>query len=179
MLQKHEKLTRKPKSAKSMPYSPQKLQAFLAGRLTLADLEGVTKTTQYELAEIGYKFLQEGRIDRAEKVFAGLLALDPFDAYFHLVMGSIAQRRKDLPSADKFYSRALEINPWSIHALSNRGEVRLQQGRILEAIDDLVKAIDEDRQGLDAASQRARLLLDAVMKKAQAAPKQVPAAKAR
>ncbi len=180
MFTKLEKITEMPKpsaasiaaaeatGATIVPYSPARLRAFLAGRITLGDLEGIDKAAQYQLAEMGYQFINEGRFDKAKTVFEGLLTLDPFDAYFHLVMGTVFHRDNDLDAAISHYSRSLEINPYSVHALANRGEARMAAGDAANGLEDLFKSIDLDPEGKDAASQRARVLLDSVMK--QAAP---------
>src|SRR5262245_51773069 len=35
-------------------WDPRRLEAFLRGRITLADLEGISKQEQYEMAKIGF-----------------------------------------------------------------------------------------------------------------------------
>lgn len=155
-------------------YDPRRLEAFLAGQITLGDLEGIPKDAQHEMAKTGFRFFTEGRLEQARKVFTGLLALDPFDAYFLTVLGAIAQQEGNLEEAELRFSRALEINPFSPSALAGRGEVRLAQGRLLDAAADLTKAIAEDPEGKDPATQRARGLagnVKALIEKAQAEAK--------
>jgi tetratricopeptide (TPR) repeat protein len=137
-------------------YNETHLGKFLMGQLTLGDLEGVTKQQQYQIAEIGHAYLTSGKLDEAKMVFDGLLALDPFDAYFHMSLGSIAQQRNDLDEADARYSRALEINPFSPTAHANRGEIRVMTGRLEEGSADLVKAIQLDPDGKEPATIRAK-----------------------
>lgn len=162
-----------------VPYDPRRMRAFLEGRITLGDLEGIPKDTQYRMAEVGYSFLSEGQVDQAETVFKGLIALDPYDAYFHTVRASIAHRKGDIETADRHYTRALEINPFSVSALANRGELRLSRGDVEGALEDLVRSIDLDKEGKEMCSQRARVILDALLKRAQAYPvkKAAPAGK--
>src|SRR5262245_58419717 len=71
-------------------YPEQHLAKFLMGQMTLGDLEGITKQHQYQIAQIGFYYLTNGKLDEAKKVFEGLLALDPFDAYFYMSLASIA-----------------------------------------------------------------------------------------
>lgn len=137
-------------------YDPRRVEAFIAGQITLGDLEGIPKEAQHEMAQTGFRFFTEGRLDQARKVFTGLLALDPFDAYFLTALGAIAQQEGNLDEAEQRFSRALEINPFSPSALTGRGEVRLSQGRLLDAASDLTKAISEDPEGKDPSTQRAR-----------------------
>ncbi|MFO0723790.1 MAG: tetratricopeptide repeat protein [Myxococcota bacterium] len=145
--------------AKLVAYDPHKLKEFIAGRLTLGELQGISKESQYQMAKVGFDYMREGKLDAAQKIFDGLQALDPFDAYFHTCLGAIAQEQGDGAKADRLYSRALEINPFSPIALAQRGEVRLSAGKLTEAIDDLTKALKEDPEGKEPATRRARVLL--------------------
>src|SRR5688500_18668115 len=131
-------------SAKRVAWDPKRLMKFVAGVITLGELEGIGKDQQYEMAKLGHRFIRQGKLKEAKTVFEGLVALDPHDAYFHLALGSIAQRDDELEEADERYTRALEINPYSPHALANRCEVRMMQGRMLDGAKDLIRALEED-----------------------------------
>lgn len=139
-----------------LAYDPARVLAFMEGRITLGDLQGIGKDAQYRMAETGFQYLAEGKLDLARDVFEGLLALDPFDAYFHTAMGSVAQQTGELEAAEASYGRALEINPFSATAYANRGEVRVMLGKLVEAADDIAKALAEDPEGKEPATQRAR-----------------------
>lgn len=114
------------------------------------------------MAEAGFRLLQQGKYDDAKKVFQGPLTLDPGDPCFHVVLGSIAQRRNELDVADLHYSRSFRINPYSPSAWANRGEVRLELGRPLEALSDLRQAVNEDPGGRELATQRAQAFIPIV-----------------
>lgn len=146
-------------------YNPERIRAFMEGRITLGDLEGITKQEQYRMAEIGFSYLASGKLKEAKTVFEGLLALDPFDAYFHTVLGSIAQQTEDLDEAETRYTRALQINPYSATAMANRGEVRITQGRLTEGAEDLIKAIQADPEGSEQATVRAQATLRVLREK--------------
>lgn len=148
--------------AEIVAYDPNRVRQFVLGHITLGDLEGISKEEQYDMAKIGYAFLEQNELDRALDMFRGLVALDPYDAYFHTALGAIAQRQERLEDAEKHYTRALEINPFSATALANRGEVRLQLGRLVEGAEDLVRAVQEDPQGREPATRRAQSLAEAV-----------------
>lgn len=137
-------------------YHPDHVNKFMMGQMTLGDLEGITKQQQYEVAQIGRGYLASGKLDEAKKVFEGLLALDPFDAYFNMALGSIAQQKGELEEAEKRYSRALEINPFSATAYANRGEIRVLTGKLVEGAQDLVRAVQEDPDAKEPATARAR-----------------------
>ncbi|MBL92025.1 MAG: hypothetical protein CMH56_09490 [Myxococcales bacterium] len=163
----------KAEGAEVVPYAPDQLAAFIQGQITLGDLEGIPKEAQYQMANKGHQLLEEGKLDDAKVVFEGLLALDPFDAYFLTALGSIALRTEQYDAADHFYSRALEINPFSIAAWAHRGETRVHKGLLLEASEDLKKAMDLDLQGEDPIAQRARLVAQTVADQLKAQQKSV------
>ena len=152
-------------------YNPERVRAFLAGRITLGDLEGITKQEQYQMAEIGHSYISSGKLPEAKTVFEGLIALDPFDAYFHTALGSIAQQSNDLEEAEARYTRALEINPYSATAMANRGEIRVQQGRLAEGTEDLIKAVQADPKGTEPATVRAQSTLNVLREQLSEAAK--------
>ncbi|MFZ9887305.1 MAG: tetratricopeptide repeat protein [Myxococcota bacterium] len=140
------------------PYNPQRLAQFVAGEITLGDLEGISKADQYKMAETGYRLLSSGKFDDAKKVFLGLHALDPFDAYFLASLGVIAVQQGDHDEGRARFSRALEINPYSAAALVGRAELLLADGALPEAASDLARAIAADPEGKDPTTQRARAI---------------------
>jgi tetratricopeptide (TPR) repeat protein len=160
-------------------WHPERVKQFLRGQITLGDLEGITKPEQYEMAKIGYSYLTSGKLDKAKTVFEGLIALDPYDAYFHTALGSIAQQQNQFPEAEARYSRALEINPFSPVARAHRGEIRVMTGRLYEGAEDLLRALQEDPQAREPSTVRARATLQAVKEQLQAANIEEVAKKAK
>lgn len=146
-------------------YDPRAIQAFVSGQITLGDLEGVTKEEQYQVAQLGFTCLTSGKLDEAERIFAGLLALDPFDAYFNLALGSVAQQQGRLEEAELKYTRCLEINPYSASAHAHRGEIKIQTGRLGEGTEDLVRSVELDPEGKEPATLRARSTLSILKEK--------------
>lgn len=155
-------------------WDPARLEQFILGKITLGELESFPKKAQYELAEIGYRFIQNGDAERASKIFRGLVALDPYDAYFHTALGVISTLRDDFASAEAHYSRALEIYPRSPVALASRGEARLRLGSVALAAEDLVLAVQCDPEGKFASTQRARALAQVVRDQLQKATQSQP-----
>lgn len=154
--------------------SPKRLKQFMSGAITLGELEGIDKKTQYQIAKTGHTFLAEGKLEKAKQVYEGLLALDPYDAYFHTAVGSVAYQSKDLEAAILAFDKALEINPFFATALAHRGEIRLSNGDLNGAIEDLIKAVDTDPKSEQPATQRARALIGTIrdiMKKIEVDPK--------
>jgi tetratricopeptide (TPR) repeat protein len=156
-------------AAKRVAWDPKRLTKFVAGVITLGELEGITKEKQYEMAKLGHRFIRQGKLDEAKHVFEGLLALDPRDAYFHLALGSIAQRENELDEAEERYTAALSINPYSPPALANRGEVRMMQGRMLDGAKDLLRALEEDPECRQEATKRARATIGVVLQQLEEA----------
>ena len=143
------------------PWSPHLLRAFMMGDATLADLEGVSSKSLYEIAEIGYFYLEQGRVEVAKTIFAGLNMLDPLDSYFWTALGAIAQRLGSLDEADAHYTEAVQTNATNVTAFANRGDVRLQLQRFQEGIADLERAFELDPRRQDPSAPRTRLLLEA------------------
>lgn len=143
-------------------WHPARVVQFIMGQITLGELQQIGKEEQYKIAEVGYRFLTEGKLDNAKKIYEGLLALDPRDAYFNTVLGSIAQQRGELEQADKLYTRALELNPFSATASANRGEVRFLRGDLSAAAVDLRRALELDVETRERSTQRAKVTLRTV-----------------
>lgn len=144
---------------KIVAYSPTELAQWAQGNRTLGELQGISKKQQYEMAEVGYRLLTEGKLKEGKDVFFGLVALDPFDAYFLTCLGSAHQQTGDAATAERLYTRALEINPYGVTARAHRGELHALAGRLREAVDDLERVLKDDPGGKDPATQRAVVLL--------------------
>lgn len=145
--------------AKDIVWNEKAVKRFAKGKITLGELQGFSKETQYKLAELGFNMIAGGKLDEAEKIFRGLVALDPKDPYFLLASGSISQRKGELQEAERWYSEALKHSPDDVVALANRGEVRLELGQLQEGAEDLIESLKQDPKLEQATSQRARALL--------------------
>ncbi|MBI5496263.1 MAG: hypothetical protein HY904_14670 [Deltaproteobacteria bacterium] len=148
--------------AKTVAYDPALIEGFIMGRITLGELEGIGKDIQYEMAKKGYAVLNQGRLEQAKVIFKGLLALDPYDSYFHTAHASCLQREGNYDEAEHAYTIALKFNPYNSAAYANRGEIRFQQGKVFEAAEDLKQAIVNDPKAKDPATVRARALSIAI-----------------
>ena len=142
--------------------SPQRLKQFLEGAITLGELEGIDKDAQMKMAKNGFTLLNQGKLKKAKIIFEGLLALDPFDAYFHTAIGSIAFQEKNMDAALKHFDQALSINPFFATARAHRGEIRLAKNDFNGAIEDLIEAINADPENEQPATQRARALIGTI-----------------
>ena len=57
------------------------LYGFLEDRISLAELQGVSREQLFQLAEAGHIRFKHGRLDEAQKIFQGLIVLDHRNAY--------------------------------------------------------------------------------------------------
>ena len=140
-------------------FKPGQLLRFATGEITLAELQGISKDEQYEIAKMGYSMFETGKLDEALAVFEALATLDPYDAYFQLLLGSIHDRDNKTEAALAHYERSLQLNPKLASAYANRGELLLKQGKLVEAVDDLEKALQCDPKEKEPATQRAKATL--------------------
>jgi tetratricopeptide (TPR) repeat protein len=145
-------------------WDPAELNAVLHGHKTLGELAHVSKEKQLELQATGVKLLKDGLRDKAKQIFEGLEALDPYDAYVQVCLGTIAMEDEDLELAEERFTQAILLNPSSAPALAYRGELRLQLGRKTEALADLAAALTHDSKANAEVTARARTLLEAAKK---------------
>ncbi len=140
-------------------YAARRMREFIEGRITLGELEGIDKKQQYEMAQVGHQALSQGKLLRALTVFKGLIALDPYDAYFHMALASSYHLTEQPRLAEHHYTEALKFNAHLSPALAHRGELRVMQGRLHEGASDLLKATQLDPNAVDPSTQRARATL--------------------
>jgi tetratricopeptide (TPR) repeat protein len=139
-------------------FTPENFKKFLFGKITWAQLEGMTMEQAYAIAEFGYTMDQQGRYKDARTLFEGLVIGNPYDPYFHSMLGAIYTKLDMHEEAAQEFSIAIELDPEDINAYVNRGELLLQHGEFEYAMEDLKTAIDLDPEGNNPASLRARAL---------------------
>ena len=128
---------------------------------------------------------EQGRYDDAQTVYEGLVIGNPYDAYFHTMLGAIYAKKNMHEEAAEEYSIAIELDPKNISAYVNRGELLLQHGEFEYAMDDLKAAIDLDPKAENPSGIRARALAAATAaiikevleKKGKSTDAKAPAAK--
>lgn len=134
--------------------------ALLAsGQITLAEYAGLSKKELYVIAQQAYQLLNSGKLEEAHDIYQGLVAADPYDSVFHCHLGSVQLRLGKTEEALREFDSALQYNIANVDALAGRGEVRLSQGQVKEAVADLRKAIELDPEGKRASTRRARAAL--------------------
>jgi tetratricopeptide (TPR) repeat protein len=143
-------------------FSPDRVEKFIMGELTLGQLYGITIEEAYSVAEIGYTMMEQGRLKDAQTVFQGLVISNPYDAYFHAVLGSIYQKVGMAEGAIEEYTLALGLDPANVEAWVNRGELLIAKGNFVQAASDFKRAIDLDPDGENPVANRARALASIV-----------------
>lgn len=144
------------------------LHAFLEDRVSIAELQGISKEKLFLLAEAGYVKFKHGRVDEAEKIYQALIMLDHRNAYYHSVMGAIHQRRDRPVEAILEYSRAIQIDKDDISCFVNRGEIYLRHKNYRKAAEDFRQAIVMDTTGLNMWANRSRSLVIALKRSLEA-----------
>ncbi len=150
-----------------------KEEKLVRGESTLAEFVGLDKAKQYEIAMKGYKLMEIGRLEEAEKIYKGLVAADPYDSVFHCQLGAILFKTGRYEEAMSSYDSSIELNKANVDALAARGEIHLMNQEFEAGIEDLQKSVEIDPRGSKQSSIRARAILlslrDAVEKRQSAA----------
>jgi tetratricopeptide (TPR) repeat protein len=142
-------------------FSEENLTKFVLGEITWAELTGLTMQDAYAFAEIAFNLFEQGKYDQAQTIVEGLVISNPYDGYFHSLLGSIYGRKGMHEEAQEEYTIAIELNPNDLAAHVNRAEILLQHGEIEKALLDLKKAVDLDPKGEQPFGIRARALAQA------------------
>jgi tetratricopeptide (TPR) repeat protein len=125
---------------------------------TLSEALGIESKEVASLINTGFVYYEQGRMKEARILFEGISLLDSLNPYVHSILGSIYQKQQKYDESIASYTLAINIFPEDIHALTNRGEVYLNQGKIAEAAHDFEQAIQLDTDKKHPAANRARLL---------------------
>ena len=140
------------------PFTDENVDKFIMGEITWGQLQGITMEEAYAFAELGYLQFEQGRYDEAQSIFEGLVISNPYDAYFHSMLGAIYARKDMQEEAAEEYTIAVELDPENIAAYVNRAEILLQHGEFEIAMEDLKNAVKLDPDGEDPSGIRARAL---------------------
>ena len=139
-------------------FSPDRVEKFVMGELTLGQLYGITIEEAYSMAEIGYTMMEQGRLKDAQIIFQGLVLSNPYDGYFHAVLATIYQKLGMVDGAIEEYSLSLGLDPANVEAYVNRGELMIQKGNFIQAAEDFKTAIALDPNAENPSANRARAL---------------------
>lgn len=139
-------------------FTEDNLVKFVVGEITWAELTGLTMQEAYSFAEIAYNLFEQGKYDQAQTIVEGLVISNPYDGYFHGLLGAIYGRKGMHEEATEEYTIAIDLDPTNLSAFVNRAEISLQHGDIEKALKDLKKAIELDPKGEKPFGVRARAL---------------------
>jgi tetratricopeptide (TPR) repeat protein len=142
-------------------FTQEGLTKFVLGEITWSELTGLTMQDAYAFAEVAYNLFEQGKYDNAQTIVEGLVISNPYDGYFHSLLGSIYGRKGMHEEALEEYSIAIELDDKNLAAYVNRAEVLLQHGEIIKALEDLKVAVDLDPRGEKPFGIRARALAQA------------------
>lgn len=142
-------------------FTQEGLTKFVLGEITWAELTGLTMQDAYTFAEVAYNLFEQGKYDQAQTIVEGLVISNPYDAYFHSLLGSIYGRKGMHEEAQEEYSIAIELDDKNLAAYVNRAEILLQHGEIMKALEDLGVAVRLDPKGEKPFGIRARALAQA------------------
>ncbi|MCK5687662.1 tetratricopeptide repeat protein [Myxococcota bacterium] len=148
----------------SRTFTGDNVEKFIMGDITWAELQGMTMEEAYALAQVGYGLYEESRYHDARTMFEGLIVCNPYDAYFHSMLGAVYQQLDMDEEALAEYTIAIDLDEELLHAYVNRAEMHLRNGQFEEALQDLKKAMSLDPEGKDPNSPRAFALASATTK---------------
>lgn len=138
---------------------------MIANHLKTEGAKNITEALGIEPKELatvihaGYFFFKQGKIRQALDLLEAVSLLDDSNPYVHAILGSIYQKQQRFDDSVTSYTRALYLFPGDIYSLTNRGEVYLNQGKLVEAAHDFEEAIRFDINGKHPAANRARFLV--------------------
>lgn len=158
-------------------YTPQRVEKWLKGEINLQQLTALSGPEMLQMAIIGFSMYEQGRYNEAKMIFQGLVSLDPKESYFLTALGAVHLAEDDLDGARKYLDESIKVNPKELAAFVNRGEVHLRQGKVLEAAQDFMKAVELDPAGKDPLTTRAKVLASAALETIEATQKAVAAKK--
>jgi Tfp pilus assembly protein PilF len=125
---------------------------------TVSEVLGIESKEIASLIKTAYFYYEQGRMKEARVLFEGISVLDNLNPYIHGILGSIYQKLQKYDEAVSSYTVALNLFPQDIQVLTNRGEVNLNQGNLMEAAHDFEQAIKLDANQNNPAANRARFL---------------------
>ena len=139
-----------------------RLERYLRGELTWAEVEGITWEQARAIAETGCELARQGRLEEARVLFEGLTEVNPRDAASRAALGTVYQQLGREDDALREYTRVLERDAMHPVALANRGELYLRRGEQRRGLTDVAHAVEADPRGDTPAGRRARALLQAL-----------------
>jgi hypothetical protein len=127
----------------SVPRRRLEIQELLAAPDPVAVMEGLGPGELRELALVGHKLFDLGKLNAARVIFEGLVGLGSQEAFPHTMLGTVYLALGDRGRAFLLFEAALRFDREDLAARVYRAEVLLTAGRKKEATKDLRSAIDQ------------------------------------
>lgn len=127
----------------AVPRKRLEIQELLAAPDPVAVMEGLGPGELRELALVGHKLFDLGKLNAARVIFEGLVGLGSQEAFPHTMLGTIYLALGDRGRAFLLFEAALRFDPRDLAARVYRAEVQLTAGRMKEATRDLRAVIDQ------------------------------------
>jgi len=124
-----------------------------------AQMLGISVDEQRVLAVLGYDAITKKNYERAEKIFRGLITLNPQANLGFTGMGKLRAEQGKTEEALKAFTDALKVFPSDIEALVGRGEILMKKGQKKAALPQFLQAAYLDGFNTEPAGARAREIL--------------------
>jgi predicted Zn-dependent protease len=132
-----------------------KLLAVANNEITWAEAVGMTKHEAFGIAQSAFRLFEHGQQEKGRKAIEALVELNPKVGAFHALLGGMAGRMGDEVTAERCYTKAIELEPGNLAARVNRAEMLLKKGKVADALDDLIAATKIDPKAKSPLGKRA------------------------
>ncbi|WP_282151892.1 tetratricopeptide repeat protein [Ruegeria atlantica] len=138
-----------------------------AGEMDFADFEEMMQTAlalnpeyTWAMRELAWKLVDHNRQDEALSLFRAASELDPYDPNAEYGVAFLLSEQNDWEAAFDHVSRALELKPDFVTALSRRSLILLMLDRPKQALKDAEAVIEAEPDDTDGYVRKARALSD-------------------
>ena len=136
-----------------------KLEKFVSGEMTWAEIKGYPRAMLKELAEIAYLKFKSKDYPTAETLFKGLSIIDHTNWYYRAALGAIYQKQGLFEQAVEEYTIALSLNDAELSVYGNRGECHMRLENHAEAFADFSVILSRDPEEKSVWAKRARIFV--------------------
>jgi tetratricopeptide (TPR) repeat protein len=134
-----------------------KAEEIIIARDPISALQGLGRKQLNELALVGHKLFERGKLSQARAVFEALVAVGMPEAFPYTMLGTVYLAQNNPSRALALFEAALRIDAKDIAARVYRGEIKAQSGKHKEALSDFDAVIKQGKKE-DPFVQRARQL---------------------
>jgi tetratricopeptide (TPR) repeat protein len=135
------------------------LELLAKKEIAPAQALGISSGEQKVMAALGLESIRKGKLDRAKKIFEGLITLNPLSNLGHTGLGKVFQAQKQPDAAMNAFKEAVKHNPSDCDALLGQAEILLTRGQKKPALPLLLQVLAVDRNGLEPAGRTANRIV--------------------